>query len=242
MRSIASSAPLGVDIGALELADPLAPPLRYGARPPLSQVEENERLRRGHRKRLALEVGGELVGHARRADPLDAHVDLDRIVEACGRVVLDRHCAHDELSVARLGPEHVEVPVVLDPRQIEVRHVAPVVDDPLRVGVREADAGPGRELERRLHRLTDRMVSDTKTRVRRFCANRLLSAPTSGSSWHRRPMGRAPRGEDPNGIYHVCARGNNKTRSFGTTMTARRGSGSSPTLCAGTGGSSTPTA
>jgi hypothetical protein len=94
------------------------------------------------------EVGGELVRDARRADPPDANVDLDRVVEAGRRVILDRHRAHHELPVLRLGAQHVQLPVVLDPRKVEVRHVPAVVDDGLRVGVGEADPRGRTELER----------------------------------------------------------------------------------------------
>jgi hypothetical protein len=65
-------------------------------------------------------------------------------------VVLDCVRAHDELVLARSRLEHVEVPVVLDAGAVEVGQVAAVVDDPLRIGVREADPRQGRVLERRL--------------------------------------------------------------------------------------------
>ena len=42
------------------------------------------------------------------------------------------------------------MPLVLDAREVEVGQIAAVVDDSLRVGVREADARERRELERRL--------------------------------------------------------------------------------------------
>src|SRR5207302_3550452 len=92
-------------VGALERADLLTPPLGDGARLSLGQVDQDERLRRRHGERLALEVGAELVSHARCADSRDADVDLDQVVESGRGVVLDRHRAHDELAVARLGTE-----------------------------------------------------------------------------------------------------------------------------------------
>ena len=52
--------------------------------------------------------------------------------------------------VPGLPAEEPEVPLVLDAREVEVGEVAPVVDDPLCVGVGEPDAREGRELERRL--------------------------------------------------------------------------------------------
>src|SRR4029077_16537960 len=84
-----------------------------------------------------------------------------------GGEVLDVARAHDELLalVADIHPEQVEVPVVLDPREVEVGQVAPVVDDPLRVRVREADACLRAEPEGRLL-LHVRITSRTSSRLR----------------------------------------------------------------------------
>ena len=91
-------------------------------------------------------IGGALVGHARAADPADPYERLDEIVEAGWCVVLDRGCAHHELA-ARCR-EAAEVPVVLRPRVVEVREVATVVDDALRIRVGEPHARQRRVLER----------------------------------------------------------------------------------------------
>ena len=115
------------------------------------EVDEDEGLLRGHHQHVVVVlVGGELVAHARAPDPRDADEDLDQVVEAGRREVLDRVRAHDELVLARARLEQAEVTVVLDPRGVEVGQVAAVVDDPLRVGVGEADARERRVLERRL--------------------------------------------------------------------------------------------
>ena len=90
-----------------------------------------------------------LVRRARAADPREPHVDLDRVVEDRRRVVLDRKRTHHELvPVEQVGTEF-QVAVVLDSREVEVRQVPAVVDDPLRVRVGEADPGAGGVLERR---------------------------------------------------------------------------------------------
>ena len=116
------------------------------------EVDVDERLVRGDHQRVVRDlVGGELEGDARSADPRDAGVDLELVVEAGGREVLDVVRAHDEVAPA-LAVEQPEGAEVLDAGEVEVRVVAPVVDDALRVGVREADARAGAELERRLHR------------------------------------------------------------------------------------------
>ena len=65
--------------------------------------------------------------------------DLDQVVEPGRRVILDRGCAHDELAPRDL--RSAEVPVVLGPGVVEVGEVAAVVDDALRIRVREPDAG-----------------------------------------------------------------------------------------------------
>jgi len=75
---------------------------------------------------------------------------LQEVVEAGGRLVEDVRGAHDELGRAMVECQQLEVAVVFDARVVEVGEIASVVDDPLRVGVREADAGEGGELERRL--------------------------------------------------------------------------------------------
>ena len=89
-----------------------------------------------------------LVRDAGRADPGNAHEDLEQVVEPCAGEVLDRRRAHREVNAAeRHAPE---VAVVLGARKVEVGHVPPVVDDALRVRLGEPDACEGRVLERRL--------------------------------------------------------------------------------------------
>jgi hypothetical protein len=58
--------------------------------------------------------------------------------------------AQDELGAVEVEGEQAEVAVVLDARVVEVGEIAAVVDDPLRIGIGEADAGQGRKLEGRL--------------------------------------------------------------------------------------------
>ena len=58
--------------------------------------------------------------------------------------------SHHELPRARPLVLHSQMAVVLDACEVEVRHVSAVVDDPLRVGIGEADAIERRILERRL--------------------------------------------------------------------------------------------
>src|SRR5207249_4523800 len=66
------------------------------------------------------------------------------------REVLHARRAHHELALTDLEAQEDEVAEILDAREVEVREIAPVVDDALRVRVREADARERRELERRL--------------------------------------------------------------------------------------------
>ena len=73
---------------------------RHGAR--AREVDEHERLRRRHHQRVVLHpVGGALVGRARPADPGGADEDLEQVVEARRRVVLDGRGAHDEVAARR---------------------------------------------------------------------------------------------------------------------------------------------
>src|SRR5262249_6646227 len=97
-------------------------------------------------------------------EPRDADADLDLVVEYGRREVLDVVRAHHEvahLTVRLQEPERAEV---FDACEVEVRVVAAVVDDPLGVGVREADASRRAELERRLY---ERITSSTSSR---FCS------------------------------------------------------------------------
>src|SRR5262249_39849123 len=89
-----------------------------------------------------------LEGDARTADAALAAEHLDRVVEAGGREVLDRDRPHHELALAGAA-EQSQVAQVLGAGEVEVGEVAAVVDDPLRVRVRAADAGPRGVLERR---------------------------------------------------------------------------------------------
>src|SRR4029079_14632310 len=88
-----------------------------------------------------------LVGRA--GTPEAAHADeaLEQVVEAGRRVVLDARSAHHELRAVHA--QTAEVPVVLRSRVVEVRQVAAVVDDALRIRVREPDARQLRVLEGR---------------------------------------------------------------------------------------------
>ena len=115
-----------------------------------SQVDEDERLRRRHHQRVVLHpVGGAIVGDARPADPSGAHEDLEQVVEPRRRVVLDVRRSHHEVAALEAVRRPAEVAVVLGAGVVEVGEVAAVVDDPLRVGVREPHARDRRVLERR---------------------------------------------------------------------------------------------
>src|SRR5204862_7211742 len=119
---------------------------------------------RGHHQLVVRNpIGREREGDARASESRDTHEDLDLVIEYRGGEVLDVVRAHDE--VARLAPplEEAERAEVLDAGEVEVGVVAAVVDDPLRVGVREADARPCAELEGRLH---ERISSSTSSRLR----------------------------------------------------------------------------
>jgi hypothetical protein len=65
-------------------------------------VDPDQRLRGGDHQLVVLAVrelvGGVVVRHAGRADPLDAHEDLEQVVESRRGVVLDRRCAHREVT------------------------------------------------------------------------------------------------------------------------------------------------
>src|SRR5829696_2370389 len=142
---------LAFEVVALELADRLPEPVGNRGGLSLRQIDEDERLARRHHQGVVLhairlvETGGAGVPDARDPDE-----DLQQVVEAGRRVVLDRARPHHELVVVGAAPEQAEVPEVLDPRLVEVRQVPAVVDDTLRVGFREADACQRRVLERRL--------------------------------------------------------------------------------------------
>ena len=119
-------------------------------RPPLGEVDVDERLVRGDEQRVLGDlVGGEFEGNARRPDPRDPDVDLELVVEAGGGEVLDVVGPHDEVALG-FPVQQPEQPVVLDAREVEVRVVPAVVDDPLRIGVGEPNPSPRAELERRL--------------------------------------------------------------------------------------------
>ena len=64
-------------------------------------------------------------------------------------MVLDRGRTHDELGALDVHRRGSQVAVVLCPGVVEVGEVAAVVDDSLRVRVREPDAGERGVLERR---------------------------------------------------------------------------------------------
>src|SRR5258705_2999165 len=80
---------------------------------------------------------------------------------------MDGACMHAELltCVADVHPEQAEVAVVLDACEVEVGEIATVVDDPLRVRIREADARLCAELERGFL-LQLRITSSTSSRLR----------------------------------------------------------------------------
>ena len=73
-----------------------------GTRPARLEVDQDERLLRGRHQHVGPvvvePVGGVVVGDARRPDPLDADEDLEQVVEARRRVVLDVRRAHRELA------------------------------------------------------------------------------------------------------------------------------------------------
>src|SRR3954451_19761578 len=70
-------------------------------RPPLVEVDVDEGLMCGHHQRLLGQlVRRELEGDARAADTRDTHVDIQLVVEACGREVLDVVRAHHEVAAA----------------------------------------------------------------------------------------------------------------------------------------------
>src|SRR5262245_1126108 len=137
------------EVLSLERCDLVAKRLRHGDGLALVEGDADEcRLRARHQRVVVRAVSGVVVGDARRADALDAAEDLEQVVEARRRDVLDGHRAHREVDLAEVHA--AEVPVELGPREIEVRHVAAVVDDPLGIGVREADANERGVAKRRL--------------------------------------------------------------------------------------------
>ena len=149
MRSIASTGRSLTRRDRLARAHELQPAGRPApASAPRAEVDQHERLLgRDHQRVVREAVRGALVRHARAPDPAHAHERLDQVVESGGRVVLDRRGAHHEL--AALGSEPSEMAVVLRACVVEVRQVAPVVDDALRVRVGEPHASQRRVLERR---------------------------------------------------------------------------------------------
>ena len=111
-------------------------------------VDQNDGLGRRHHELVVGKADGDaLVGRAGAADAADADETLDQVVEAGRRVVLDARSAHRELRAVHA--EAAEVTVVFRSRVVEVRQVAAVVDDALRVRVREPDACQRRVLEGR---------------------------------------------------------------------------------------------
>src|SRR5262245_38475776 len=123
----------------------LAVLVRNRDRPACGAVDEDESLVRGDEERPVRDVeSGELERDARAPDPRNSDVNLDLVIEACGREVLDVVGAHHELAaaVSVKEPKRAEI---LAAREIEVRVVTAVVHDALRVGVRERDARPNRE-------------------------------------------------------------------------------------------------
>src|SRR5205823_1740516 len=114
-------------------------------RSPRLRVDEDERLVRGDEERVVRHLeGGELESHARPPDLRDPDADLELVVEPGGGQVLDVVSSHHELA-ERVPVEEAERAEPLRAREVEVRVVAPVVDDTLRVCIRERDARPDRE-------------------------------------------------------------------------------------------------
>ena len=83
------------------------------------------------------------------AEPADACEDLQLVVEAGRRRILDVLSPHHEVGRARRRREEVEMAQVLDPGTVEVGHVATVVDDPLGIRLVESNAGAIGKAERR---------------------------------------------------------------------------------------------
>src|SRR5919109_1975891 len=175
--------------GALELPDLFAIRIRDQARLPLLEVDEDERLARRHHQDVVLDpVRGALERDARAADPRDANEDLDQVVEPCRREVLDRRRPHDGLLLLPcVRHQQPEVAVVLDSGRVEIGHVPAVVDDPLRVGVGEADAREGRVAEGWLSVVgpaeLERHSRITLSTSSRFCSMR---SPERASRFSRR--------------------------------------------------------
>lgn len=66
-------------------------------------VDQHERLECGdHQDVVRDPVGGVLVRRARAADTPQTDEDLEQVVEACRREILDRRGTHDELVVSAL--------------------------------------------------------------------------------------------------------------------------------------------
>src|SRR5206468_12346620 len=101
MRSTASSAPaLEDDVISLERTDRVAEVLRNLAGLALVEVDEHRRLRcRDEEQVVVYAVRGAFVGRARTPDARDADEELEFVVEDCGRVILDRQRAQNELDV-----------------------------------------------------------------------------------------------------------------------------------------------
>src|SRR6266536_3508274 len=113
MRSMASSAPLVLDIVALEREDRPAVAVGHRTCLPLGQVDVDGRLLgRDHQHVVFEAVGSVLEGDARAAEPALAAEDLDRVVEACRTEVLDRDRAHHELA-AVAAMQEAQMPKVL---------------------------------------------------------------------------------------------------------------------------------
>src|SRR4051794_28770728 len=80
----------GADICALELRDRVSVLRGHLGGTPLLEIDVDERLvRRHHEHVVRLSMSGELERDARPPDPRDAAVDLELVVEPCGREVLD---------------------------------------------------------------------------------------------------------------------------------------------------------
>src|SRR6476619_2664273 len=136
------------EVGALEGADRDTGLLGDRHRAAHRAVDQDDGLARRHQELVVGETDLDaLVGRA--GTPEAAHADeaLEQVVEAGRRVVLDARSANHALRAVHA--QTAEVPVVLRSRVVEVRQVAAVVDDALRIRVREPDARQRRVLEGR---------------------------------------------------------------------------------------------
>src|SRR3954447_11746637 len=94
--TICSIASLAFGIVALECEDALSVAVRDRHRAALAYVDVDERLIGGdHQRPLGNLVGRECERHAGPADPRDARVDFELVVEASRREILDVVRAHD---------------------------------------------------------------------------------------------------------------------------------------------------